>query len=498
MHVKFCVIILLFKFRLAISYYHVKLTSDSPTVRGGTVHFVAELFEDGEPASGKFKYIWLDNSILIHTETHESESNVDTWSVTYPANASFPPGPYEVQVAVEKYYVLFYIHKTSQRLIFELTEHLNGKLQLTQNNEVLLGKYVSSAFPVVHKVELTKSDEEYINHTATSILTYWFVDCVYYGVSADYTFTLSYPEINKKHKLEALVVAGYEPITTVAPPTTTTTTTPTPNVTTAVPTSTTIAPITSTTASSNSTGIKVKRSAVLPSHNGILPVNNSFPFVCLSNGSVAPDTKKTYGLFSRKFISKAPVSNITVTGNYWLPKGDVLSLKVKCQGSSQFYYCKHIFEGVYNVTGNETCDVPPPDTSDECEFPIKRYFQKPQKYTIAIVIYNDVAKIVSPVTVTVYEVAHQAQLSVIVVPVASSLIAVVLIIFGVAYYVQNRSRFIVEVADFNFGQQCSDLEYKTFRERLYDSISNAFLRAPSPSSSEPNVWPPGRKYGSLT
>lgn len=88
----------------------------------------------------------------------------------------------------------------------------------------------------------------------------------------------------------------------------------------------------------------------------------------------------------------------------------------------------------------------------------------------------------------------QAQLSVIVVPVAFSLVAVVLIVFGVAYYIQNRSRFLVEVADFNFGQQYSDTDYKTFRERLRDSLSEAFSRNPSPSSADAPVWPPGQKY----
>lgn len=39
-----------------------------------------------------------------------------------------------------------------------------------------------------------------------------------------------------------------------------------------------------------------------------------------------------------------------------------------------------------------------------------------------------------------FPVTKQAQLSVIVVPVAFSLVAVVLIVFGIAYYFQNRSR----------------------------------------------------------
>lgn len=55
-------------------------------------------------------------------------------------------------------------------------------------------------------------------------------------------------------------------------------------------------------------------------------------------------------------------------------------------------------------------------------------------------------------------------------------------------------RFIVEVADFNFGQTYSDLEYKSFRERLRDSFVNAFTRVPSTS----DVWPPGQKYDSMS
>ncbi|KAF2899329.1 hypothetical protein ILUMI_06843 [Ignelater luminosus] len=528
-------LIIVFKISIVLaSEYFVILHSDSPIVRGGTVHFVAKLYDgDGDPAEGSFKYEWEDNSIRMHTATHETKSATDTWNVTYPANEYFPPGPYEVQVSVYKYFLLVYYPITSQRIGFNLTENLNGKMDLMQDKKVMSGKFISNAESVTHKIILHDADAEYINKTATSVLTYWFVDCIYYGVTNDYAFSLKYPDVNKKHRVEALVVAGFDPITTpapsttVAPTTTTTTHKPTtvapittkttkttftvkPNVTTAL--TMTIKPKIEKLLVNNSISNEERRIKRAINHigstnnNGIMvringtlvPYNGSFPFVCLNNNTVAPDVNKTYGYFSRKFTVKAPVSNISVTGNYWLHKGDLLNLMVKCHGTPQFYYCKHVFEGIYNVTGNETCDVPQPDSSDKCEFVIERFLRKPQKYTIAIVIYNDVGKIVSPVTVTVYEVTKQAQLSVIVVPVVFSLVAVVLIVFGVAYYMQNRSRFTVEVADFNFGQQCSDMEYKTFRERLRDSITNAFMRAPTPGSSEPTVWPPGRKYGSLT
>lgn len=48
----------------------------------------------------------------------------------------------------------------------------------------------------------------------------------------------------------------------------------------------------------------------------------------------------------------------------------------------------------------------------------------------------------------------------------------VLIVFGIAYYLQSRARFNVEVADFDFGQSNPEMEYKTFTERLRDSFNS--------------------------
>lgn len=72
-----------------------------------------------------------------------------------------------------------------------------------------------------------------------------------------------------------------------------------------------------------------------------------------------------------------------------------------------------------------------------------------------------------------FSVTPKPQLSVIVVPVSCSLAAVVLIVFGIAYYIQSRSRYTVEVANFDFGQNNPDMEYKTFTERLKDSFNSS-------------------------
>lgn len=57
----------------------------------------------------------------------------------------------------------------------------------------------------------------------------------------------------------------------------------------------------------------------------------------------------------------------------------------------------------------------------------------------------------------------------------------------------------MEVANFDFGQKYSDMEYMTFRERLRDSITHALTRAPAADVSEQPSWPSSsRKYGSMT
>lgn len=97
----------------------------------------------------------------------------------------------------------------------------------------------------------------------------------------------------------------------------------------------------------------------------------------------------------------APVSNLTVTGNNWLQHGELLNLSVKCQGSSSFSYCVTVHGGKYNVTGNETCDVM--NKNVQCNFQIQRYLRESDLHTIVIIIANDVSRIVSPVTITVYK-----------------------------------------------------------------------------------------------
>ncbi|CAH1958768.1 unnamed protein product [Acanthoscelides obtectus] len=537
MILKFLIFYILLDICLA-NNYDVRLKSNSPVVKGGTVTFQAEVYYNSNLDSSEFfKYIWEDDAIPDHRAQNMHTDAHDTWSVTYNASI-YPAGDYIAQVVVKKCLLnLFCYEIGSQRIQFSLTETLNGNLSLKQGNITREDAFVSNTETVLQTVELKKSDMDYISK-APVVLTYWFVDCTYYGITPDFKFRFNFTQPDTVHTVDALVMADFTPLpptTTPAPSTTTTSTTTTKPTTTTKATTTTPKPTTKPTIDSTTTKkpvtsittVKPAISSVHPVRKRSVPMDqpsnitanitsvhldtlsrnpkiiilpngpalpHNIPFVCNSS-EVSTDEVKSFGYFSKKINVKAPLSHVNVSGNNWLQPGDLLSLKVSCKGSKNIEYCVEYTKGEYNVTGNETCTRYIP--LDTCSFSIKRYLSNP-KNTILIILKNEVSKIVTPVTVNIYKVNKQPQLSVIVVPVSFSLVAVVLIVFGIAYYFQNRSRFLVEVADFNFGQQYSDMEYKTFNERLRDSVMNAFFRGPTPASSEGSVWPPGRKYGSMT
>lgn len=184
---------------------------------------------------------------------------------------------------------------------------------ISQNNRTVVNEYVSTASAVTHSIQLKGPDQTYLRKYATSVVAYWFVDCIYFGATSDLTFQFNYTNAaNLDMQVEALVIASYEkppPPTTIAPPTTTTplppSTTVSPNsttlqtTTTTVSTTTTIA--TTTVKPSNNITNLVQPNLKLGSNVSEIPI---LPFVCLNTSIVPPDPKKTYGYFAQKIKVK--------------------------------------------------------------------------------------------------------------------------------------------------------------------------------------------------
>lgn len=162
-------------------------------------------------------------------------------------------------------------------------------MELIQNNIIRDGSYVANNSPVNHTIILKEPDSKFLSDNATQVITYWFVDCVYYGQTENFSFIFNYNGTDKAHDVEALVVASYDPLPTPAPPTTTTTTTTTTTSTTpATTTSTSTTPATTTT----------KKPPFHPS------LEDYVPFLCLNKTVIPPDPNKTIGYFHRRLESR--------------------------------------------------------------------------------------------------------------------------------------------------------------------------------------------------
>lgn len=131
----------------------------------------------------------------------------------------------------------------------------------------------------------------------------------------------------------------------------------------------------------------------------------------------------------------APISNVETVGNTWSKKGERIDLSVKCKGSAPLSYCLRVCHSNCNVTTNETCIFP--TKIDKCEFKFSRYVY--DEITMMLIIENDVSSTVTPVGIKIIvDPGNQGQLSVILVPVAFVLFTLTMVIYGIAYYVQNR------------------------------------------------------------
>ncbi|KAK6643029.1 hypothetical protein RUM43_004532 [Polyplax serrata] len=475
--------------------YYVVLSDVDNIIQGETIQFKAEVFnENGKLSSHSYTFIWSDNA--SHSATFEGRPPA-YWNVTYDINT--PPDVYNVSVKVERPFIFIKTTVGSASVAFNVMKYIHGDIILKQGN-FTRSKYISNNMPVNHTIALNKSHLEFLNKTTNFKRIFWFVDCIYYGPQAGFEFDFNYTKIDSKHYVEALLVAANMPkeenlsisVTTVdsahVPETGNQTNVTMPSVKQNV-----------TSNNTTRTDIDEKLMNWLVSFNKTQSSNVSGSGGYCLNSSVIPEIPNyTYGFFKTNFTVKAPVIISPINGTNWLMDGEILNISVSCNGSSPFKFCVLLRPGLYNITGNETCHEE--TILRNCSFEIQHLFKRPSEYTLVVIISNEVSRVIKPIAVNIYKVKKHAQLSVIIVPVSFSLIATILIIFGVAYYVQSKHKYTIEVADFDFGNQVGNMEYKTFRERLRESISNSFLKS-NDYEDDDSTWsesvPTSRKYGSM-
>lgn len=140
-------------------------------------------------------------------------------------------GHYSIDFAVDDFFFYVYLEKARRRATFEVTNHFKGLMQLVQNETIRENGYVSSQSETVHSIVISDKDKKLYNK-ASYVRIYWFINCLYVGMTDSLNFTNWYRNENGKYNVEALLMLSFEPLppptsTTQAPTTTTTTTTTT-------------------------------------------------------------------------------------------------------------------------------------------------------------------------------------------------------------------------------------------------------------------------------
>ncbi|QQP36520.1 Uncharacterized protein FKW44_021649, partial [Caligus rogercresseyi] len=189
------------------------------------------------------------------------------------------------------------------------------------------------------------------------------------------------------------------------------------------------------------------------------------------------DNHTKYGNFSADIIVRDPILFVNATGDLWIKHNQVLDLNVDCDGSGPWSYCWSVQDPSYNVTGNETC-LKSTVLRESCAFEVYWYFRQAGSHKVLVIVNNGVSQIIKLYEVTVYKIKPQTPVSFIVVPIVSVIGIMFALIIALHLVVKFKRRLAIETADFDFSlQDDHNLEYRTFWERLRDSMLNAFGNA---------------------
>lgn len=154
-------------------------------------------------------------------------------------------GTYTAEIAADVFWLNWlYMEKVKKSVDFVVTNMFIGVMELVQgpNNTVRENGYVSSQTETVHNILIADKDKK-LYQKAAYVRVYWFVDCLYVGVTDSLNFSNWYRTENGKYNVEAVLMLSYEPLpqptSTTTQATTTTTSTTTTSTTTPTTTSTT-------------------------------------------------------------------------------------------------------------------------------------------------------------------------------------------------------------------------------------------------------------------
>jgi len=167
-----------------------------------------------------------------------------------------------------------------------------------------------------------------------------------------------------------------------------------------------------------------------------------------------------------------PIEKVKFDGKTFIFRNQSLDLNISCvTGTGPFHFCKEFASNGHVYSDDCKTSV---IQSDQCLFHASWYFKTAGKFNLDIRVWNNVSMVNTSIAITVGEVMKQTSLTFVVLPVISCILAIVILVFALAFHVQQRKRFTIEVADFDFQARDENLMEKTLYERVRDSLSESF------------------------
>ena len=174
---------------------------------------------------------------------------------------------------------------------------------------------------------------------------------------------------------------------------------------------------------------------------------------------------------TRKIQIKDPIPKLKYVGKFFMFRNQSLDLNISCEaGTGPFSLCMSITPGGHRALSCKEGDT----VKNNCSFHASWYFKTAGKFDLSIRVANDVSFVEDRIELSVMEVSKQPSLTFVVIPVVCCILAIVIIVFAIAFHVQQRKRFTVEVADFDFQARDESFIEKTFFERVKDSFAASF------------------------
>jgi len=421
---------------------YITLSSDGPVTFDATISFKASVFaKNKEPP---FYYSWSDDASPRHMEEQETITRSAHWNITYPSGNDYESRGYRTTVYVycQSFFGRDYIGEAT--INYKVTRDLNGEMVF--NQKIPSTSKDRNMIRSTEDTELTVKFHDPSNYLEGAVLQYyWFVNRTNYGPTENNSFINKFYPADR-FDVEVIIIAH-------------------------IPGK----------GSLNKTDFKSGHGLLINETETRNMTSKQLQDKVIEaqdkTTGLRPPTLKT-GIFQTTLVSWDPIFKYNYTGETWINAGKLLRINLTCDGSGPWAACWGSRPVPYNITGNESCSDPDMSeihtNSDHCLFPVYWYFRDPGVHNILALTSNQVSKDSKVILVNMYNSTVEPSMSVVAIPVISSIIGLCGIGAGMLTFYFWRVNESIETADFDFNSPEEQLEYKTFWERLRDSMLNAF------------------------